>query len=197
LNTLKIVTFAVLTTLLILCALSPVYAQEESGFFREAAVSKRDAVVLSALFPGLGQMTQGHKVKGISLFLGEVASLVVFINAHENYNTKKKVYERDMDIFDKLASSSMRIGKYQKTEMDARLLFNDLKDQNDELDNLNTIRNTALIVAAGVYAYNLIDAIFFSEDITQSMRAENNTHKIQVQSAMIDRNPGIILSKRF
>jgi hypothetical protein len=73
-------------------------------------------------------------------------------------------------------------------------LFDDLKDQNDDLDNLHTIRNTALIVAAGVYAYNLFDAIFLSEDISQSQRAEN---KVKVESVMIDRNPGVMISKRF
>lgn len=193
-NTLKFVTIAGLSLVLMLSSANTVFAQDDSSFMRAAAVSKRDAVILSALFPGLGQMTQGHKVKGISMFIGEATSLILFINANENYNTKQKIYDRDMDIFKSLAGTSRtKIDKYEKTSEDARRLFNDLKDQNDELDNLHTIRNTALIVAAGVYAYNIFDAIFISEDITQSAKA----NRIRVQSAMIDRNPGILLSKRF
>ena len=193
-NTLKYVTIAGLSIALLVSSATTVFAQDDSSFMRAAAVSKRDAVILSALFPGLGQMTQGHKVKGISMFIGEATSLILFINANENYNTKQNIYDRDMDIFKSLAGTSRtKIDQYQKTTEDARRLYNDLKDQNDELDNLHTIRNTALIVAAGVYAYNLFDALFISEDVTQSTKA----NRIQVQSAMIDRNPGILLSKRF
>lgn len=194
-NTLKFVTIAGLLAVLIMGPATTVFAQDDSSFMRAAAVSKKDAVILSALFPGLGQMTQGHKVKGISMFIGEATSLILFINANENYNTKQKIYDRDKDIFMSLAGTTRtKIDKYEKTSEDAKRLYNELKDQNDELDNLNTLRNTALIVAAGVYAYNLFDAIFISEDVTQSQKAEK---RIKVQSAMIDRNPGILLSKRF
>lgn len=195
-STLRYVTIAGLSIMLLISSAGTVFAQDEDGsFMRAATVSKRDAVILSALFPGLGQMTQGHKVKGISMFIGEAASLVFFINAHENYNTKQKIYDRDMDILKSLATTTTtKINQYEKTSLDARRLYDDLKDQNDELDNLHTIRNTALIVAAGVYAYNIFDAIFLSEDISQSQRAEN---KVKVESVMIDRNPGVMISKRF
>ena len=89
---LKFVTIAGLTVLLLCSSALTVFAQDEDSFIREATVTKRDAVILSVLFPGLGQMTQGHKLKGISMFIGEAASLIVFINAHENYNTKQNIY---------------------------------------------------------------------------------------------------------
>jgi len=192
---LKFVTIVGLLTLLIFSSAGTVFAQDESSFIREATISKRDAVVLSVLFPGLGQMTQGHKVKGISMFIGEVASLVMFINAHENYNTKQKIYDRDLDIFNNLKTN--KSAKYQKSYTDANKLYKSLQDQNDDLDNLHSIRNTAIIIAAGVYAYNLFDAVFLSSSTVESKRAEHNKNKIKVKSALIDRNPGIILSKRF
>jgi len=182
---------AVLCWILLLSAAGTAIAQDEDSFFREQVVSKRDVVVLSALFPGLGQMTQGQKVKGVSLFLGEAVSLIMFINANENYNTKQSLYDRDMDTYKSLAKTQ------GSSDLSARALFNDLKDQNNELDNLHTIRNTALIVAAGVYAYNLFDAIFLSPSTTESRRASADSEKLVVRSAMIDRNPGIMLSKRF
>ncbi len=197
-SSLKIITVVTLSFVLLAMSAGTVLAQDEGGFMRSVSVSKREAVVLSAIFPGLGQMTQGHKYKGISLFIGEAVSLVMFINAHENYETKYDIYERDMGIFNSLSSSeSYKVGKYFKTDAEAKKLYKDLKDQNDDLDSLNTIRNTAIIVAAGVYAYNLFDAIFLSEDVTQSERAERLENKINVSSVMIDRNPGILLSKRF
>ena len=55
-----------------------------------------------------------------------------------------------------------------------------------------------MIVAAGVYAFNIIDAIFFSSSTSESRRAEeNSSNKLLVNSAVIDRNPGVMLSKRF
>ena len=75
--------------------------------------------------------------------------------------------------------------------------FDDLKDRNDELDNLNTIRNSALIVAGVVYAYNIIDSIFFSPSSIESRRADKSDSHIVVNSTIIDRTPGILLSKSF
>lgn len=197
-SSLKIITIAGLSFLLLLGSVGTVFAQDEGGFVRAASVSKREAVVLSAIFPGLGQMTQGHKYKGISMFIGEAVSLVLFVNAHENYKTKQKIYDRDLGIFNTLASNPMnKVGKYYKTDVDAQKLYKDLQSQNDDLDSLNAMRNTALIVAAGVYAYNVFDAVFLSEDITESQRVQRFEKKIHVSSAMIDRNPGIVLSKRF
>ena len=165
-------------------------AQDEESFVRRAVISKKDALVLSLVYPGLGQMTAGQKYKGMSMFVAETISLVFFINAHENYNTKKKVYERDLDIFTAIATQGS--GEYD----DALSGYKDLNDTNDELDNLHTIRNTALIVAGAVYAYNIFDAIFFSASDDGNMRAERN-NRMKVSSAMIDRTPGILLSKSF
>ena len=188
----KLITITGLSVLLILFSTGYAFSQDEEGFIRESVASQRDVVVLSALFPGLGQMTQGQKVKGVTFFLGEAASLIIAINTHENYGTKQKTYNRDMDTYKKLAVTP------GKTYVEANKLYKDLKDQNDDLDNLNMIRNTALFVAVGIYAYNIIDAIFFSSSYTESRRAKYDTHdKIVVKSALIDRNPGIIVSKRF
>jgi len=186
---LKILTVSVISILLLLTSTVIVFAQEEESFIREAVMSKRDAVVLSAIFPGLGQMTQGQKVKGITFFMGAAASLIVTINSHENYSTKQKTYEKDIDTFYDLTSG----GSYPEALKE----YNDLKKQKDDLDSLNIYRDTFLIIAGGIYAYNLIDAIFFSSSYSESRRAERDNDKITVSSVMIDRSPGLLLSKRF
>ena len=186
----KTLIVAGLCLLLLIQSVGLAIAQDEESFVRRAMVSKKDALVLSIVYPGLGQMTSGQKYKGVSMFVAETVSLIFFINAHENYNTKKKVYERDLDNFAKIASQGS--GEYDN----ALAAFNDLQDANDELDNLNSIRNTALIVAGAVYAYNIFDAIFFSGSSDESMRANRND-RMKVSSAMIDRTPSILLSKSF
>ena len=164
-----------------------VFAQDEEGFVRRSLISKKDAFVLSAVYPGLGQMTTGQKYKGVSLFLAETVSLLLAINSHENYNTKQKVYNRDMTIFNN------EVREYS----DVLERYKDLQERSDELDNLNTIRNTAFVAAGVIYAYNIIDALFFSPSASESQRAETRSSKVVVRSALIDRNPGILLSKSF
>ena len=200
---LKAVSIAGLSLLLVISSVGVIHAQDEESFVRESVISKRDAVVLSALFPGLGQMTTGQKVRGVSLFLAEAASLVLFVNAHENYSTKKTTYDKDLDEFNKIATygkDGSGRGSYDaiySATPGALESFNDLKDQNNKLDDLHNTRNIALIVAAGVYAYNLIDAIFFAPSSTESRRAEHDTGRIEVNSTLVDRTPGIMLTKRF
>lgn len=178
--------------LLVVSSFGVSFAQDEESFVRESVITKRDAVVLSLLFPGLGQMTAGKKKTGVTLFLAEAASLVLFVNSHENYSTKLTTYDKDVGEYNKIAKVNR--GRYSR----AQKLYDDLKDQSDELDNLNTLRNTALIVAAGVWAYNVIDAIFFSPATSESRRADRGTKsRVEVSSTVVDRTPGIMLTKRF
>jgi len=166
-----------------------VFAQDEESFVQRSMISRSDAVVLSIMYPGLGQMTSEQTYKGLSFFLAETVSLILTINAHENYETKKKVYNKDTIEFENLANR----GNY----IDAVRQFEDLKDRSNELDDLNTIRNTALILAGAVYVYNIVDAVFFTPSLSESRRADINNSKIVVNSTIIDRTPGILLSKSF
>jgi hypothetical protein len=178
-------------SLLLLVSITGVtVAQNEEGFIRESTISKRDAVLLSALFPGLGQMTSGHMGKGVALFFSGAASLAIFVNSHEDYSTKLSTYDRDKDILDGMAL------KGRASYQDASDLYNDLKKQSNRLDELNKTRNIALYIATGVYAYNLFDAIFLSSASTESKKVESRSTFV-VQSALVDRKPGIVISKSF
>lgn len=190
---LKNMTVTGLTMLLIFGSVGSVFAQDEESFIQEQVVPRKDAIVLSALFPGLGQMTQGQQVKGVTFFMSEAVSLMLFLNAHENYKTKEKVYSRDRSVFNHLADTALPSDRRYSTALSS---YRDLKSQNDDLDNLNTTRNVALIVAGTVYAVNLIDAIFFSQPISENMRASDD-NGFKLESVMIDMNPGIMLTKRF
>jgi len=189
LNILRAAVIIGLSLILLLKPVGVVFAQDEESFVRRSIVSKTDAIVLSVIFPGLGQMTAGQTYKGISFFLAETVSLIFTINAHENYQTKSKVYDKNMMEYDNLANRGVYGVAVRK--------FEGLKDNNDELDNLNMIRNTALIAAGAVYAYNIIDSIFFSPSSIESRRADNKNSRIVVNSTIIDRTPGILLSKSF
>lgn len=187
---LKAVSITGLSVLLFFSILGVAFAQNEGSFVRAATVSKREAVILSVLFPGLGQMTVGQKVKGVSFFLAGVASLAVFVNSNEDYKTKLETYNRDKSILSGMATAG-------RDNYDAAFKkYSDLESQNKTLDNLHSTRNTALIVAAAVYAYNLFDVIFFTPSSNESQRSEIRKNII-VESALVDRKPGILVSTRF
>lgn len=179
-----------LVLLLCFCLAGVGFAQNEDSFVRTATISKRDAVLLSALFPGLGQMTAGSKAKGVSMFLAETISLALFVNAHEDYTTKLDTFDRDKEILDSMALH----GRANFTEADE--MFKDIMKQSNKLDDLHNTRNIALAVAAGVYAYNLVDALFFTSSSTESQKAEMHRN-FTVQSVMVDKTPGIRISKSF
>jgi len=183
----KAFTVSSLAIFLLLSSGAFVSAQEEESFIRERVLSKRDAFLMSAVYPGLGQMTNGQRVKGVTFFLAETISLVYGINAHENYNTKNKIYERDIAAFNKIGPNGS--GTYEE----ALVMYNDLKSQSDDLDNLHSIRNAALIAGGAVYLYNIFDALVFSPGQTTA----DNSNRVRVQSAVIDHTPGILLSKSF
>jgi hypothetical protein len=160
---------------------------------RAATVSKGQAVVLSILFPGMGQMTVGQKVKGVSFFLAGVTSLAIFVNSNENYKTKLDTYNRDKATLSGMAT----LGRASYDGIGGAFqLYTDLKSRNNTLDDLNSTRNTALIVAGVVYAYNIFDAIFFTPSSNESKKAEIRKNII-VESALVDRKPGILVSTRF
>jgi len=190
LSRLKAVSITGLSVLLFFSTLGVTFAQNESSFVRAATVSKREAVVLSVLFPGLGQMTVGQKTKGVSFFLAGVASLAVFVNGNEDYKTKLETYNRDKTTLSAMATAD------RKNYEDAFKLYTNLKSQNKRLDDLHSQRNTALIVAGVVYAYNIVDAIFFTPTSNESQRSEIRKNII-VESALVDRKPGILVSTRF
>ena len=187
---LKTSAIIILMVFLVCGSSSIVIAQDEEEFVRQALVSQRDAIILSVLYPGLGQMSLGQKLKGMSFFVIETTALALFANAHENYKTKQKKYDSELDDFNSFAKAGY--GSYQ----DASGLYADLVKKNDDLNNLHSVRQTALIVAAGVYACNIIDALLFSPSSRSGKNAEYD-NRLHIYSTIIDTSPCVMLSKRF
>ena len=71
---LKAIVVSCVLCLLVLSSVATVYAQDEEGFIRQTQLSRRDALVLSAIYPGLGQMNSGQRLKGVTLFFAETVA---------------------------------------------------------------------------------------------------------------------------
>lgn len=173
--------------LLLLSFGATLFAQQEESFIRERVLSKRDALLMSSIYPGLGQMTGGQRGKGVVFFLAETVSMVYAINAHENYTTKAKIYKRDFADYNNIGPGG------SGTYAEALTAYNDLKDRSKELDTLDTIRNSAFIAGGIVYLYNIFDVLITNPGSSSA----DNSGRVRVQSAFIDHTPGILLSKSF
>jgi len=131
----------------------PGWAQSEDDVFatRQTATKKK-AVVLSALFPGLGQLASGQKIKGTFMLLGEIGSLTAALIANENYNTRRDNFRRLKDEYEAMATGNSRYDLAQQK-------WDELHKTNDELDDLHLTRRVFGAVAVGVYMYSLADIL--------------------------------------
>lgn len=127
------------------------YGEDEVFATREIA-SKKQSVILSALFPGLGQLSTGHKVKGTILLAAEVGALATALTANENYQTRLDDFDRLKVEYERMAAGNSRYDLAQQK-------WEELSETNDDLDDLHAVRRTFTAVAAVVYLYNLFDVI--------------------------------------
>lgn len=149
----------------------PCWAQsEDDGFATRQLATKKKAIVLSALFPGLGQLSTGHKIKGTFMLVGEISSLAVALIANENYNTRRDNFHRLKDEYEAMAAGNSRYDLAQQK-------WDELHKTNAELDDLHLTRRVFGALAVGVYIYSLAD-ILLSDSPTVSAEARWNLRAI-------------------
>ena len=173
---------------LVVVAVNPLAAQvfSDDVFTEERVAARNRAIKMSLLFPGLGQIALGSKVKGFSLFSGGLVSLVAAINGQENHSTVKG---RHKQARDKYLGLQQR-GRYEE----AQEIWEDIQDMEDDLDRYNTMRQI-IFLSAGIYAYNVVDILFFTspkERVAQSSRPG-----FTVATQWVNGSPGIGVTRRF
>ena len=157
--------FILLLTLLSL--VPPCWAQSEDDVFATRQIAtKKEAVVLSALFPGLGQLSTGQKIKGTFMLVGEIGSLAVALIANENYNTRRDNFHRLKDEYAVMAAGNSRYDLAQQK-------WDELHKTNDELDDLHLTRRVFGAVAVGVYIYSLTDILLSDSPKTSAVARWN------------------------
>ena len=160
---------------------------QEDMFAEEIQVSPKTAVMLSVMFPGLGQMASGHKQKGGVFFLSGLISLVVAVDGHEQYDTRRHVYETSRKEYDAL--------RVEGNHREAEAKWKSLEDLNDDLDSLHNRRQIFGYAVAGIYAWNVIDILRSrSEDATAEQRADDRP---AVSLGLVGDTTGIVVSKTF
>ena len=115
------------------------------------------AALRSLVIPGWGQRYGDQNTKGVLFHLMAAGSVAAFLIADQDFNDKYDLFTEEEAAFDSVRAAG---GSYQDMQRAHREL---VQAQQRAYDAENTRRIT-IGVAAGVWALNLIDALFFFPD---------------------------------
>jgi hypothetical protein len=121
---------------------------------RKKPVTRSQAIALSAVFPGLGQLATGHHQRGTALVTAELACLVIWLTSHEDYDTQSTQFDIESERYLALREG----GSFEEADASWRRLT----AKKDDLDGSHTRRRLFGALAAAVYGYNLLDVLVFS-----------------------------------
>ena len=120
---------------------------------RQSGVSRPQAVGLSLIFPGLGQLATGHKSKGTALMVAEMSCLVIWLTAHEDFNTQEVQFELEKERYQALRDA----GTFAQAEGS----WQRLTDKKDGLDRSHLLRRVFGVLSLATYSYNVLDVLFY------------------------------------
>ena len=166
-------------------SLDPAGAQvfPEETFTQRQRAGKKRAIAISAVLPGLGQVALGSRFKGLGIFLGELTTLVVAVNANENYKTLKGRHEQETERYLALRNG----GRFEQAEE----RWQTLKGMEADLDSYHSWRQLAYL-SAGIYVYNMVDILFFAAPGSGAREARREApERLRLSARMIDRSPGV------
>ena len=159
---------AILGSAVLLLASQGLWAEEAPGKrfeVRQTGVSRPQAVGLSLIFPGLGQLATGHKLKGTALMAAEMGCLVLWLTSHEDFNTQELQFELEKERYQALRDA----GTFAQAEES----WQRLADKKDGLDRSHLLRRVFGVLSLATYSYNVLDVLFYGGAEPVAGRAVN------------------------
>ena len=120
---------------------------------RQSGISRPQAIGLSLIFPGLGQLATGHKLKGTALMAAETGCLVIWLTAHEDFKTQEVQFELEKERYQALRDA----GTFAQAEQS----WQRLADKKDGLDRSHLLRRVFGVLSLATYSYNVLDVLFY------------------------------------
>ncbi len=120
------------------------------------------AAMRSLVVPGWGQNYVGSKTKGALLTIGTLATAAITGVMHLRYDSRRQDYDDYNAIYRQTRSVEEREKMLAKRYAMQKDAYNAERD-----------RNIVLGVLAGIWAYNLLDAILFFPDYGLSVSGTN------------------------
>jgi hypothetical protein len=118
----------------------------------------------SLVIPGLGQFSEGSKTKGAVLFSGFLAAGAAAFIFSKDYTDKSDLYETQrLRYFN--STSEMESLKNKEVMLAAK----------KDMDDAKSVKQVAIGIFAGVYLYNLLDALLFHsrEDYLELLKSDS------------------------
>ena len=156
---------------------------EAAGFqVQQDQVSVRQARLLSALYPGLGQLATGHRERGTAMIVGHTAFLVAWLSSNSDYGTHEKQFKLETARYLALREG----GSFgEADEAWARLT-----DRKDDLDRSHTMRTAFGALSVALYTYNLVDGLLLDG-------VEPAAQRVSLAPQTIGEAPGLALVARW
>ncbi|MBM4174570.1 MAG: hypothetical protein FJ213_00110 [Ignavibacteria bacterium] len=117
-------------------------------------VRKITGLAYSTFVPGSGQFYLGHKLKGSLITVGFLASFVTAIVSHNNFISNR-------ERLDNLKYEYYSADRYALAEE----LWKQIKEVHDEQKVNERKRTISSFISAGIWALNIIDYLFFTDDL--------------------------------
>lgn len=138
---------------------------DEAGFFDvEFTPRKIRASVLSTIIPGSGQTYLGSELKGMAISLGFYGSFLAAVIAHNNSQGRE-------DRIKVLTQEYKTKGNYA----DAEKVWQSILGEKVNRDNDYERRSLFSWISLGIWAYNLFDVIFLTDDLGETQFSQSNS----------------------
>lgn len=172
--------FVILGSALILASSQLLHAQAGTDTH---AISHSQAIALSVAFPGLGQLTAGHRIKGTALVATGITTIVGWLTSHSDYNTQANQFALEKERYLSLQNG----GSFDAAEKSWRRLGN-LKS---DLDGSHIRRRLFGVLAVGIYSYNLLDVLLLDGASPAAKR------RMRIAPLPQTRTSGVLLIAQF
>jgi hypothetical protein len=138
---------------------------DEPGFFDVEFTSRKiKASILSTIVPGSGQTYLGHELKGMVISLGFYGTFLAAVIAHNNSQGREdriKVLTQEYNTKSNYA--------------DAETVWQSILAEKANRDNDYQRRSLFSWLSIGIWAYNLFDVIFLTDDFGETEFSQNNS----------------------
>ena len=144
------------------------------------------AAVRSLVIPGWGQRYGGQKSKGFLFHLLAAGSVTAYLIADHDFDKKYDRFQQREDAFDSASAAGAGYADMER-------LYGELVDAQQKAYDAEEVRRVTIGVVAGVWALNLIDALFFFPDEGGTFSVKGLT----VTPTADPNNVGLTLSRAF
>lgn len=143
-------------------------SQKDLFSFPEMNTRRITGLAYSTFVPGSGQFYLGHKLKGSLITVGFFGSLITTIVSHNNFIGNK-------ERLDNLKFDYYNADKYSLAEE----LWLQIKEVHEEQKMNEKNRNIFIYVTIGLWALNIFDYLFLTDDLGVTDFALNQNHPDQ------------------